>query len=242
MKRIALTAIGSTNVEAQRLVATGEVADWTLVTAAEQTTGRGRLGRGWASPVGNAYTSFVVPKDGRAEWGRPWLIGFALALAIADAVGPLVEDGAEIRLKWPNDVLVGGSKISGILIESAGPHHLVAGIGLNVASHPDGTPYPATHIDRHRRLPVDLDTVIARLAMAVRGRVEIWLEHGFPAIRTDYLVLSHRQGEALRVRNGAEEVTEGRFVDLDADGLLLLDTAAGLARFSSGDVFPALRS
>lgn len=242
MKRIALTAIGSTNVEAQRLVAAGEVVGWTLVSAAEQTTGRGRLGRGWASPIGNAYTSFVVPKDGRAEWRRPWLIGFALALAIADTVGPLVEDEAEIRLKWPNDVLVGGGKISGILIESAGAHHLVAGIGVNVASHPDGTPYPATHIDRHRSRPVDLEAVIARLATAVHGRVETWLDCGFSAIRTDYLALSHRHGEALRVRNGAAETTEGRFVDLDADGLLLLDTGSGLARFSSGDVFPALRS
>ena len=109
---VALASVGSTNDEAARLADTG-VPEGTVVWSREQTGGRGRRGRHWASPPGNLYTSTILRPACAAP--RAAELGFVAALAVAD----IVPVGRPVRLKWPNDVLVDGGKIAGILLESA---------------------------------------------------------------------------------------------------------------------------
>ena len=131
---VALDSVGSTNDEAARL-ADAAAAEGTVVWAREQTGGRGRRGRSWASPVGNLYTSTILRPDCPAA--RAAELGFAAALAVAD----IVPAGHAVRVKWPNDVLVDGGKVAGILLESAiaqtgAVQHVIAGIGINVGFAP----------------------------------------------------------------------------------------------------------
>ena len=131
---VALDSVGSTNDEAARLADAG-APEGTVVWSREQTGGRGRRGRHWASPVGNLYSSTILRPDCAAP--RAAELGFVAALAVADIVPP----GRALRVKWPNDVLVDGGKVAGILLESAigqtgQVQHVVAGIGVNVGFAP----------------------------------------------------------------------------------------------------------
>jgi len=131
---VALQSVGSTNDEATRLAETG-AAEGTVVWSREQTGGRGRRGRHWASPIGNLYSSTILRPACSAP--RAAELGFVAALAVAD----MVPAGRDVRVKWPNDVLVDGGKIAGILPESAigaggEVEHVVLGIGVNVAFAP----------------------------------------------------------------------------------------------------------
>ena len=131
---VALPSVGSTNDAALRL-AEGGASEGTFVWAREQTGGRGRRGRSWVSPPGNLYCSTVLRPECPAS--RAAELGFVAALAVAD----IVPAERRIRLKWPNDVLVDGGKIAGILLESSIGQdglveHVVAGIGVNVGFAP----------------------------------------------------------------------------------------------------------
>lgn len=236
MRRIAYDEIDSTNSEAQRRIASGDVTGPALITAAQQTAGRGRLGRQWVSPVGNFHGSFVVPKTDSAEWRRPWLLGAVAGLAVAETVERFVEDGAPVRLKWPNDVLVDGAKVSGLLLESAGAGpFLVVGIGVNLVAAPTDTPYPATCLDRHRASPVDRTAFTDALAAAMAAMCDRWLSLGFGALRPAYLARTHRPGDVLSVQIG-ERREQGRFVDVDGDGFLLIESDGRILKVSAGDV------
>jgi BirA family biotin operon repressor/biotin-[acetyl-CoA-carboxylase] ligase len=241
MRRFVHGSIDSTNAEAQRLIA-GGLHEWALVTAAEQTGGRGRSGRTWVSPPGNLHASFVVPKDARTGWSRAWLLGYAAALAVHESVAAFVEDGSEVGIKWPNDVTVGGAKVAGLLLEAAsGAPAVVVGAGVNVAQAPPGTPYPATALDRHRAAPAAVGAVLERLAAALPVAVDLWLSDGFDTVRAAVLARTHRVGDPLVVRSERAPSVEGAFVDIDADGLLVLEVRGALRRFSTGDVFPSLK-
>ena len=136
-RRVAHDEVGSTNAEALRLAEAG-APEFTLVTTRWQTAGRGRRGKTWVSPEGNLYASIVLRPD------RPPAVLSQLSFVVALAAGDLLDRlGVQCRIafKWPNDVLVEGAKISGILLEG-GQGHLVAGIGVNLAHHPADTPYP----------------------------------------------------------------------------------------------------
>ena len=132
--------INSTNLEARRLADQGETGPLWL-TAGEQTLGRGRLGRAWVSEPGNLYATFLFPTA--AEQQAAAQVSFVAALAVHDMVTEL-RPGLSPRIKWPNDVLVGGAKFCGVLAEVVGssPTRIAIGCGVNVAHAPQGTPYP----------------------------------------------------------------------------------------------------
>lgn len=241
MRHIALESVDSTNAEAQRLITSSAVAGWTMITALEQRAGRGRQSRSWTSPPGNLYASFIVPKDHRGEWQRPWLAGFAAALALAQTIAAHIEDGADVRLKWPNDVLVSDAKISGILIEAGGgAPFLIIGIGVNLVSHPLDTLYPATHLAAHRRAPVTAGQFASLLSSQLEAAIERWLQRGFAIIRAEYMEKSHRPGEVLTIGASGPRPVSGRFIDIDSEGCLRLDCDGTVSRFAAGDVCPAL--
>ena len=228
-------SIGSTNDEARRLAREG-VPHGTVAAAGEPTAGRGRQGRQWASPPGNLYLSAVLRPD--VPLARTAELSFVAALAVADVVDGFA---GRAELKWPNDVLVGGAKISGILLEAVAGATIL-GIGVNVAHQPAETPYPTTSLAREcslsrlRESGITVEAVRAALLAALDQRLDTWRAHGFAPIRADWLARAHPLGTMLRAGT-----TEGAFAGLDEDGALLLDTPGGQRRIVAGEVVPQAR-
>lgn len=226
---VALPSVGSTNDEAARLAGEGAL-EGTFVWAREQTGGRGRRGRSWASPPGNLYCSTVLRP--RCPAARAAELGFVAALAVAD----IVPAERQIRLKWPNDVLVDGGKIAGILLESSidqdgQVEYVVAGIGVNVGFAPQlpEMRYPGA------MLGGTVEVAGGRLAQALAHRLAQWRREGFEEARAAWLAKAGPLGAKVDVRLGPELVS-GRFAGLDRDGGLLLDTPAGPRRIVSGEL------
>lgn len=236
----ALGTVGSTNREARRRAQRGERAPlW--ITAVAQSEGRGRMTRSWSSPPGNLYASLLLFEP--SPFARAPELAFVAALALRDAI--IAEAPAllpQLAFKWPNDILVGGKKCAGILIEGdVGPDQsvtVVIGVGVNCTSHPPDVAFPAADLADHgaalapaqlfRRLSA---TMCTRIAQWDRGR-------GFSAIRGDWVGAAHGIGEAVTVRNGSGE-KHGRFAGLDPAGRLVLELRDGrIEKISAGDVFP----
>jgi BirA family biotin operon repressor/biotin-[acetyl-CoA-carboxylase] ligase len=225
--------IGSTNDEARRLGAEG-AAHGTVVHADEQTSGRGRLARGWFSPPGNLYMSVLLRFD--LAPSRLVELSFLAAVAVADAVAGLLPPRAEVRLKWPNDVLVDGGKIAGILLENAGGVTIL-GIGLNVLRAPETAGYrTATVLGAGGLATVDgaRDLVLERLERLLAQ----WTTDGFAPIRDAWMARAFATGTRLRV-NLREGVIEGGFAGLDHDGALLLMVDGATRRIVAGDIIAA---
>jgi BirA family biotin operon repressor/biotin-[acetyl-CoA-carboxylase] ligase len=226
---VALDSVGSTNDEAGRLAEAG-AREGTIVWAREQTGGRGRRGRVWASPRGNLYSSTILRPDCPAA--RAAELGFAAGLAVAD----LVPAGREVRLKWPNDVLVEGGKVAGILAESAVGEdgrvdHVVLGIGVNVGFAPE---LPEMRY-RGATLGGSVEAALERLAAGLARWLGVWRGDGFEAVRAAWLAKAGPLGALVDVKLG-EELVSGRFAGLDRDGALLLDTDRGARRIVSGEM------
>ena len=226
---VALPSVGSTNDEAGRLADAG-APEGTVVWALEQTGGRGRRGRHWASPIGNLYCSTIV----RPACGAPRAaeLGFVAALAVAD----IVPAGRDVRVKWPNDVLVGGGKIAGILLESAVGQggqvdHVVMGIGVNVGFAPElpEMRYPGA------ALGGTVETALAKLTQAIAVRLAEWRREGFETVRAAWLAKAGPLGLEVDVKLG-EELVHGRFAGLDREGALLLETPTGPRKIVSGEL------
>lgn len=236
---VSLERTTSTNDEAKALAAAGAAAG-TLVWARTQTAGRGRRGRAWTSPPGNLYISLILRPA--APIATAAQLGFIAALAVADACRDYAPEAA-ITFKWPNDVLLTGRKLAGILLESQGEAAgnlawLVLGIGVNLAVYPVAVEYPATALSA-TGAEVMPEALLSTLAWRFCGWYERWQAGaGFAAIRAAWLARAHRLGRSMRVRLSDAALT-GRFAGLDEDGALLLDTAAGRRRIASGEVFPA---
>ena len=226
---VALGSVGSTNDEASRLAESG-VPEGTLVWAREQTGGRGRRGRRWASPAGNLYCSTILRPDCSAP--RAAELGFVAALAVAD----LVRDGRSVRVKWPNDVLVEGGKLAGILPESSiaqdgRVEHVVLGIGVNVGFAPNlpEMRYPGAILGG------TVEAAIEGLAAGLARWLVEWRRRGFEAIRGAWLERAGPLGAEVDVKLG-EELVRGAFAGMDHDGALMLETPTGPRRIVSGEL------
>lgn len=237
---IALDEIDSTNLEAARQAAQGAV-DGTVVWAQAQTGGRGRRGRVWTSPAGNLYCSILLRPAEAAQ--KAAQIGFIVALAGAEAVRSALPADRAVALKWPNDILVTGRKVAGILLESqsSAPGRLdwlVAGFGLNVISHPDVVEYQASDLRAEGAAPSlgARDVLEVYLAAFAHWRAR-WRDEGFAPIRAAWSGLAVGLGRDIKVRL-TDETLEGRFRSLDDDGGLVLELADGRLRVvTSGQVF-----
>lgn len=231
--------IDSTNEEARRLARAGAVGPaW--ICADTQTAGRGRRGRAWMSEPGNLFCTLLLAPG--CPMPKAAQLSFVTALAVHDAVTAAGIHGAD--LKWPNDVLIEGAKVSGILIESAprGPGHedtdplLAIGIGINIACAPDNTPYPATSLAAHA-IAVEPLRLLTLVATAFATRLNQWNKGaGFADIRTAWLERARAIGGAITVRLH-DETIEGEFVSLDDDGALVVRSRDTVRTITAGDVF-----
>ncbi len=223
--------IGSTNDEALRLAREG-APDGTVVVARQQSAGRGRQGRVWISPPGNLYVSFLI-RTARFPGLVPSCvseIGFVAALAVADTLDTII---AGSRLKWPNDVLLAGAKIAGILTEMTGDA-IVIGIGINVAHSPPDMPYPVVSAASLGAVAT-ADDALATLTDRLERRLTAWGAYGFGPVREAWLQRGPTLGQSLTARMGSSTVTGG-YAGLAEDGALLLTTADGTRRIVAGEV------
>ncbi|MFO1154674.1 MAG: biotin--[acetyl-CoA-carboxylase] ligase [Rhodospirillales bacterium] len=246
---LVLPSVGSTNDEVRRFAAAGEPAGL-VVTAGEQTAGRGRERRAWTSPPGNLYLSILLRPE--CPISRIPEIGFVAAVAVARAVAGVIPGPGRVRCKWPNDVLVDGCKVAGLLLETATEAQgradwVILGIGLNVASYPKETGglIAATSLVAAGAANANVPALLERVLAAFAAGLAEWRATGFAAVRQGWKAIAHRPGDALTVRlgGGATDVAaagvSGRFVDIDATGALVLDTANGRRTIAAGDCLPS---
>jgi BirA family biotin operon repressor/biotin-[acetyl-CoA-carboxylase] ligase len=222
--------LGSTNDEARRLVREG-APHGTVVHADEQTSGRGRMAHTWFSPPGNLYVSILL-RTGQPA-GRTSELSFLTALAVADTVEALLPRQTRAMLKWPNDVLVSGAKIAGILLEQV-DDATVVGIGLNVLEAPANVAYKTTTIVANGGI-ASVDGARDILLGRIGKHLAVWQDDGFDPIREAWLGRSYPIGAAIRT-NSAGHPIAGHFAGLDADGALLLDTPEGRRRIVAGEI------
>ena len=231
VRLIAHDVLESTNVEALRLARQGERGPlW--ITARRQTAGRGRRGRSWISEPGNLYATLLLTEPGPIEhWPQ---LSFVAALATHDAIVEVAPDLAVLlAIKWPNDILLEGAKVAGVLIEGEASDAVAVGIGVNCANHPAATDYPAADLSGAGTSP---ETLLGVLTVKMLGRLAQWnAGAGFSRIRADWLDRAAGLGQEIRVRLADRDVT-GRFVALDPAGGLLLRSPAGDITIAAGDV------
>jgi BirA family transcriptional regulator, biotin operon repressor / biotin---[acetyl-CoA-carboxylase] ligase len=242
IRLIAYETLGSTNAEALARGRDGERGPlW--ITAARQTAGRGRRGNAWVSEPGNLYASLLLTAAAPAAH-LPELC-FVVALAVWDAVAAVAPAlSASLKLKWPNDLLLDGAKLVGILIEAesiGGESITAAGIGVNCAHHPDSLAYPATSLAA-QGLVVAPAALMAELSRSMVTRLAQWDRGaGFAMIRNGWLSHAAGLGGDIHVRLSDREVS-GTFETLDQTGRLTLRLPDGaLESIAAGEVFVASR-
>ena len=227
--------IGSTNDVAKQLARTGYFGPlW--IYADQQTSGRGRLDRIWISQKGNLFCTGLYPHD--TDIKSAALFSYVAALALVDVLSGFIKD-AKITIKWPNDVLVAGQKIAGILLETGRTNSqqwLVVGMGVNVLSCPDiaGTTKLAAHMGRAVPSP---KTLLLNLIDKYQHRAGQYQRFGFEHIRQAWLKNAHGLGAPVRA-NRAGETIQGVAIGLDKGGALEIRTHRGrVEKIHAGDVF-----
>lgn len=234
-----LDRVSSTNDEARRLAADG-APEYTLIVAREQSAGRGRRGRSWISPPGNLYCSMVLRPTSAP--GPAAQLGFAAALALGDAIRGLGGRNTPVAYKWPNDVLLDGAKVAGILPETSGSSEsvdwLVIGLGVNVLSAPGETSYAATSIKDWGLTQVGVEALLAAFVGGLAEWYERWQDEGFGPLRAAWKSHAHGLNSPIQVKLSENQVLSGRFVDLDLDGALVLDQGIEpYRRIHAGEIF-----
>jgi BirA family biotin operon repressor/biotin-[acetyl-CoA-carboxylase] ligase len=224
-----LAECDSTN--ARLLVRAGTGAPSGSVIAAErQTVGRGRLGRQWFSAPGDSLTFSLLWRfpAGAALGG----LSLAVGVAVAEALAAMGVD--QVALKWPNDILLEGRKLGGILIELAAPA-VVIGVGLNLRL-PAGLPAELRTVAAALNRPTDRNELLARLLLALRATLGTFAVGGFQTLRPRWMALNAHADASVQVLSEFAPPLVGRCLGVADDGALLVKTVAGVQRVISGDV------
>lgn len=213
------------------------------IQAGQQTEGRGRRNRPWSSPPGNFYATLVMRPTETGETVA--LRSFTAALALRDAFVALTGLPDAFTLKWPNDVLLNGGKVAGILLESTsqgqGISTLCIGIGVNLIAAPDpsqvepGATRPVSLL-AETGLRVTPESFLDHLAPAFARWEAIFTTEGFAPVRVAWLGHAARLGERILARTGSS-TREGVFQTIDAGGNLVLQTAQGPVAIPAAEVF-----
>ena len=233
-------SLDSTNEEALRRLAARERTPFWIV-ADEQTRGRGRSGRRWQSPAGNLYATLVI--ETRVSPSVATQLSFVAGLAVHEAVAAHLpaDQLPRLRLKWPNDVMLGAAKLAGILLESLpSPKRkgltVILGMGINVAFAPTETERAVASLGLE---PADVPRVFAKLASALETWLARWDEgRNFPAIREAWLGRALSLNESISVNLNGSAI-RGKFRGVDAAGALQLETKPGVVvTVTAGDIYP----
>lgn len=201
-KLISFDKIPSTQNYALNMVANGEAADHTVIMAEAQSAGRGRYKRKWVSHHGNLYVSFIFSSEERDH-----RLSYMVAVAIAETI---ISFGIPVRIKWPNDILINGKKVSGTLTEYAGPF-VIIGIGINIKTNPTVTGYQTTKLDNFNS--VDKSDLLNRLMK----NLDKWRKADFPLVRARWMDLAVGLNKIVKYRG--EEV---ELIGINENGALVL--------------------
>lgn len=234
----AFDELDSTNSEALRQ-AEKTALDKLWIWARNQTAGRGRQGRPWLTSNNDLTSSLLLSLDKPpAQCAQ---LTFVTALAVRDTLASF-DPKAKLTLKWPNDVLLGGKKVSGILLEShsatsSQSTKLVIGTGINISSFPEDTPFPATCLGAHMSMAPSRNDVLQTLVRAFSDWFETWERDGFSIVRAAWLDHAHGIGTQIKVKL-KNETLSGMFNSLTDTGALDLKLTTGEHRaVSAGEVF-----
>jgi BirA family biotin operon repressor/biotin-[acetyl-CoA-carboxylase] ligase len=229
-----LPETGSTNADLiARLRNGAAIAEGYWLLADRQTSGRGRQGREWSSVIGNFMGSTVVHTGGREP--APATLALVAGLAVYETVFTRMMLPAALELKWPNDLLLGGGKIAGILLEREGDA-VVVGIGVNLAKTPMVAGAKAVSLGQFGPAP-DRDAFAADLAHSFAEEIERWRNYGLEPVLARWCAAAHPEGTRLNVSNGGAERVEGSFAGLASDGALRLQLDDGkIMVVHAGDV------
>lgn len=233
-------ALESTNITLRALAEQGAGVG-TVVQADVQTAGRGSRGRHWVSSAGNLYCSVLLkPQCPIADAAQ---ISFVMALAVGRFLKDYLPDHRSLQHKWPNDVLVEGKKISGILLEAETNKQgklevLIVGMGINLQHHPKETLYAATNLNEQANgITLGPRRAVVTLMKSVAHFYDIWVSEGFEAIRMLWLQGAANLGKTIEITLPTGKQT-GIFEQIDSNGCLLLTGENGEKhRINSGDVF-----
>ncbi len=239
--RRVLSTIDSTLDEARRIAP--ECAAPTWILAHEQTAARGRRGRAWSMPKGNFAATLLIRPEGSPAHAA--LRSFVAAVAVLDALVTVTGRSEGFALKWPNDVLLNGGKLAGILLESTGRGasltQLAIGVGVNLVAAPETSEVEASALRpvsllAETGLNLDPETFLDHLAASFAKREMQFANLGFEPIRTAWLANAARLGETVTARTNTSEAV-GRFANVDKDGQLVLETSKGRVCIPAADVY-----
>jgi BirA family biotin operon repressor/biotin-[acetyl-CoA-carboxylase] ligase len=211
------------------------------VLARRQTAGRGREGRGWQSPAGNLFLSVLLRPPGSLRQAPAWSL--LAAVALAEVLAALLPDPAALRLKWPNDLLLGGAKLAGVLVEAAASPDgdaldwLVIGTGANLAVAPPLPDRATASLQGAGAAPVAPELVASAYVAELDRWERLWRREGFGPLRAAWLARGPAEGSELRLRQGEGFLT-GRFAGLAEDGCLLLEVDGRRRAIAAGEVVP----
>ena len=234
--------LDSTNEEAKRL-AEGGACHGAVIWAKKQTAGKGRMGREWVSSEGNLYLSVLLSPDCSAECCAE--LSFVTAVASVETLKPIVANDANIECKWPNDILLDGRKVGGVLLEyfvtdnedGEEQQWVVVGVGINVDHYPEEVMYPATCLRESGVEIISAKIVLSRFVYNFVHTYDLWSAKGFAPIRKAWLEHACKLGEPIEVRL-PDANYEGIFEGIDEKGALQLKENSGNIRsVSAGDVF-----
>ncbi len=235
--RCVLDRVDSTNLEAARRAPGLSGPQWVL--ARRQTAARGRRGRAWHEPEGNFSATLILPTQDAPH--KQALRSFVAALALFDALVVLCGRAEPFTLKWPNDVLLNGGKLSGILLEGAGAGMVLIGIGINLRTAPahdvleSGAVNPVSLMGE-TGIAIAPEEMLDVLAGAYAMREQQFVEKGFGPIRKSWLERAARLGQEITARVGNSEI-RGIFQTVDEQGQLVLSTTKGRRAIPAADVF-----
>ncbi|WCR57272.1 MAG: Bifunctional ligase/repressor BirA [Rickettsia asembonensis] len=260
-KLIVFDEIDSTSSEAMRTAKMGIVDSNYAVLAKSQTKARGRSGKNWQSRIGNLHVSLLIKPNKELEL-LPQL-SFVAALAVYDCMSsrssptgsskPTTNDAVSyfldpvrglrddiVQLKWPNDVLVNGRKIAGILLESVkveNNYYLIIGIGINITYHPDNIDQPTTSLISENLPPIEPQALLEKLIENFEKYYQIWHNNGFSFIRKKWLEHAYKLHKNISIKYQNDIVT-GLFKDIDSTGRIILQLPSKkIISFSTAELF-----
>ena len=221
--------LDSTSEEAKRLAREGECGPlW--ICAAQQTAGRGRRGRVWVSQPGNLFATLLMEAAPRISAE----IGFVAAISAVEAIRQFVPDD-RVKIKWPNDILIGGDKCGGILVEQVSDSLVAVGVGIDLANCPSGV--GAVSLSDVCGFALAPDEMLASVAHEMNAWLSLWRKAGFAPIREAWLARAAGMGDVIRAVTPLGNI-DGVFENLDSNGALLLRDAGGtMHRITAADVF-----
>ncbi|MEL7485636.1 MAG: biotin--[acetyl-CoA-carboxylase] ligase [Pseudomonadota bacterium] len=234
----AFETIDSTSLEAKRCVAAGEGGPlW--ITAGRQTAGYGRRGAAWRQSEGDIAASFLFSTPAPAD--RIGQLSYVAGLAAAAAIARFARDDTAVALKWPNDVLLGGGKVAGLLLELATTTDearvIIFGLGVNIVSKPEIEDYETARlVDRVAGDPPGVEEFIAVVDAQFEALHRLWLEQGFAPIREAWTAQATGIGAPATARLPDRTIT-GVFTGVDDAGALVLETETGVETIAAGAVF-----